>query len=69
MEVKIFSVELTGVMGQNLRKLESDINAFLADRECVAMEQSIFQDNSANKANAGKTRMIVTVVAKKKSAV
>ncbi len=62
MEAKVFNVELTGVVGQNLRKLESDINTFLSTREFVAMEQSILQDPSA-----GKPRMIVTVIAKRKA--
>lgn len=61
MEARVFNVELTGVVGQNLKRLESDINTFLATRECVAIEQSILQEPSA-----GKPRLIVTVVAKRK---
>ena len=62
MEARVFNVELTGVVGQNLKRLESEINTFLASRECVSMQQSILQDPSA-----GKPRLIVTVIAKRKA--
>lgn len=62
MESRVFNVELSGVVGQNLKRLESDINSFLTNRECVAIQQSILQEPSA-----GKPRLIVTVVAKRKS--
>ena len=62
MEARVFNVELTGVVGQNLKRLESEINTFLASRDCVSMQQSILQDPSA-----GKPRLIVTVIAKRKA--
>ena len=62
MEARVFNVELTGVVGQNLKRLESEINTFLTSRECVSMQQSILQDPSA-----GKPRLIVTVIAKRKA--
>lgn len=62
-EVKVFNVELTGMVGQNLRKLEAEMNTFLSTREFISMQQSVIQD-----ASAGKPRIIVTVVAKRKAA-
>lgn len=61
MEVKIFSVDLTGVVGQTLRKLEGDINTFLTSRDLVSMEQSVLPAGENVK-----PRLIVTVVAKRK---
>ena len=61
MEVKIFSVELTGMVGQNLRKLEGEINLFLSTRNCISMEQSILQEPTA-----GRPRIIITIVAERK---
>jgi hypothetical protein len=60
-EVKIFTVDLVGVINQELHKIESEINAYLAHKELVTMEQSIWQDRLTNH-----TKLIVTVVAKKK---
>lgn len=62
MEVKIFSVDLTGVLNQDLHKIESDINYFLANKEFVSMEQSILQDHVTNH-----PKLIISVVAKKKA--
>ena len=61
MEVKIFSVDLTGVFSQDLHKIESEMNSFLSTREFVSMEQSILQDHVTNH-----PKLIITVVAKKK---
>ena len=61
MEVKIFSVELTGMVGQNLRKLEGEINLFLSTRNCISIQQSILQEPTA-----GRPRIIITVVAERK---
>lgn len=60
MEVKIFSVDLVGVINQELHKIESEINSFLVHKEFVSMEQSLWQDRVTNH-----TKLIVTVVAKK----
>ena len=60
-EVKIFTVDLVGVINQELHKIESEINAYLAHKELVTMEQSIWQDRLTNH-----TKLIITVVAKKK---
>lgn len=60
-EVKIFTVDLVGVINQELHKIESEINSYLAHKELVTMEQSIWQDRLTNH-----TKLIVTVVAKKK---
>ncbi len=62
MEVKIFTVELTGMVGQNLRKVEGEINLFLSTRDCISLTQSILQEPTA-----GRPRIIITVVAAKKS--
>ncbi len=61
MEVKIFSVELTGMVGQNLRKLEGEISLFLSTRNCISIQQSILQEPTA-----GRPRIIITVVAERK---
>lgn len=60
-EVKIFTVDLVGVINQELHKIESEINSYLAHKELVTMEQSIWQDRLTNH-----TKLIVTVVAKKR---
>lgn len=61
MEVKIFSVDLVGVINQELHKIESEINSYLVGKEFVSMEQSLWQDRVTNH-----TKLIVTVVSKKK---
>lgn len=61
MEVKIFSVDLVGVISQELHKIESEINTYLINKEFVSMEQNIWQDHVTNH-----TKLIITVVAKKK---
>jgi hypothetical protein len=60
-EVKIFSVDLVGVINQELHKIESEINSYLVGKEFVSMEQSLWQDRVTNH-----TKLIVTVVSKKK---
>ena len=62
MEVRIFNLELSGVISQTVRKLESDINTFLATREFISMEQTILQAGENIK-----PRLFITVVAKRKS--
>lgn len=61
MEVKIFSVDLAGVLTQDLHKIESEINVYLSNKEFVSMEQSIISEHVT-----GHNRLIITVVAKKK---
>ena len=61
MEVKIFSVDLVGVINQELHKIESEITSYLVGKEFVSMEQNIWQDHVTNH-----TKLIITVVAKKK---
>ncbi len=61
MEVKIFSVDLVGVINQELHKIESEINSYLVGKEFISMEQNIWQDHVTNH-----TKLIITVVAKKK---
>ena len=61
MEVKIFSVDLTGVFTQDLHKIESEINLYLTNKDFVSMEQSILQDHVTNH-----PKLIITIVAKKK---
>ena len=60
-EVKIFSVDLVGVINQELHKIESEVNTYLVGRELVSMKQNIWQDHVTNH-----TKLIITVVAKKK---
>ena len=61
MEVKIFSVDLVGVINQELHKIESEINTYLVNKELVSMKQNIWQDHVTNHA-----KLIITVVSKKK---
>lgn len=60
-EVKIFSVDLTGVVGQNIRRVESDINTYLTTRDFISIEQTFLPA-----IDTSKPRLIVTVVAKRK---
>ena len=60
-EVKIFSVDLVGVINQELHKIESEINTYLVNKELVSMKQNIWQDHVTNHA-----KLIITVVSKKK---
>ncbi|MBQ7704739.1 MAG: hypothetical protein IJT73_04825 [Selenomonadaceae bacterium] len=62
MEVRIFNLDLSGVVSQTLRKLENDINTFLATRELVSIEQSVLPASENIK-----PRLLVTIVAKRKS--
>lgn len=59
-EIKIFTVDLVGVINQELHKIESEINAYLAHKELVSMEQTIWQDHLTNH-----SKLIITVVSKK----
>jgi len=61
-EVKIFSLDLSGVVSQTLRKLENDVNTFLMTRDLISLEQSILPAGENIK-----PRLFVTVVAKRKS--
>ena len=61
MEVKIFTVDLVGVINQELHKIESEISSYLVGKEFISMEQNIWQDRVTNHA-----KLIITVVAKKK---
>ena len=62
MEVKIFTVDLVGVINQELHKIEGEINSYLVGKEFVSMKQTVWQDHVTNH-----TKLIVTVVAKKKN--
>ena len=62
MEVKIFNLDLSGVVSQTLRKLENDINTFLTTRDLVSLEQSVLPASENIK-----PRLLVTIVAKRKS--
>ena len=59
-EVKIFSVDLVGVINQELHKIESEVNTYLVGKEFISMKQNIWQDHVTNH-----TKLIITVVAKK----
>ena len=61
MEVRIFNMELSGVVSQTIRKLENDINTFLMTRELVSLEQSVLPASENVK-----PRLFVTIVAKRK---
>jgi hypothetical protein len=63
-EVKIFNLDLSGVVSQTLRKLENDINTFLETRDLISLEQSVLQASENVK-----PRLLVTIVAKRKTAV
>ena len=60
-EVKIFSVDLVGVINQELHKIESEVNTYLVGKEFISMKQNIWQDHVTNH-----TKLIITVVSKKK---
>jgi len=60
-EVKIFSVDLVGVINQELHKIESEINTYLAGRELISMQQNIWQDHLTNH-----SKLVITVVSNKK---
>ena len=62
MEVRIFNMELSGVVSQTIRKLENDINTFLMTRDLISLEQSVLPAGENVK-----PRLFVTVVAKRKS--
>ncbi len=62
MEVKIFNLDLSGVVSQTLRKLENDINTFLMTRDLVSLEQSVLPAGENVK-----PRLFVTIVAKRKA--
>lgn len=62
MEVRIFNMDLSGVVSQTIRKLENDINTFLMTRELISIEQSVLPAGENVK-----PRLFVTIVAKRKS--